>query len=342
MAKTAANYKIGAIYSLATIGLLSTQHPFSVLAAEKLGTSEFICVTEAVLLLCVPFLLRTAETRRDFRTLITSAAHLKKFVALLAIGVASLVLYNLGLGRSHPVVVAAILNLSPFWGAGVALLFAGKKIPTSYALFFVCFVIAFAGATMIAMSQSNDLSLSRKDLGAIFIVPVPILFALSGTLVGKWFAEYDDVACIAVTFVTAAVAIIPITLAISVTRSELALTPDAWPAISLLAVGTVLGVGLGRILYQVSLTATDNDNGFVSMFLLLEPALTCLYSLGMMRWIPQLKFTVGPLFFCGLAVVAIPIFIFSWRAWKGEKREADESAAGADPAPVTQPRLANL
>ena len=46
-------------------------------------------------------------------------------------------------------------------------------------------------------------------------LPVPILWALSGTFVGKWFSDFDDYACISVTFVMAAVVVIPIALAIA-------------------------------------------------------------------------------------------------------------------------------
>ena len=51
-----ANYKLGAVYSLATAVLLAIQEPFSALAARKLTSSEFICLTQIALLLSVPLL----------------------------------------------------------------------------------------------------------------------------------------------------------------------------------------------------------------------------------------------------------------------------------------------
>ena len=57
-------------------------------------------------------------------------------------------------------------------------------------------------------------------------LPVPILWALSGTFVSKWFSDFDDYACIAVTFTMAAVVVIPVTLAIY-SQSGLQLTTDA-------------------------------------------------------------------------------------------------------------------
>jgi hypothetical protein len=89
---------------------------------------------------------------------------------------------------------------------------------------------------------------------------------------------------------------------------------DLLPAIALLAAGTILATGFGRVLYQKSLTVSDNNNGFVSIFFLLTPAFTCLLSLGMSRWISELKFAVGPLFFLGLALIAAPILVFLWQS----------------------------
>jgi DMSO reductase anchor subunit len=89
------------------------------------------------------------------------------------------------------------------------------------------------------------------------------------------------------------------------------------------AAGTILATGFGRVLYQKALTVTDNNNGFVSIFFLLIPAFTCLLSLWMSRWISELKFTVGPLFFLGLGLIAAPILVFLWRSQKGS---SDRSA----------------
>jgi hypothetical protein len=140
------------------------------------------------------------------------------------------------------------------------------------------------------------------------------LWALSGTFVGKWFSDFDEYACIAVTFTMAAVVVVPVTLAIAYAQSGLQLTTDVLPALALLAIGTILATGFGRVLYQRSLTITDNNNGFVSVFFLLIPAFTCLLSLGMSPWIKELKFPVGPLFFLGLGLVAAPILVFLWQS----------------------------
>jgi hypothetical protein len=68
------------------------------------------------------------------------------------------------------------------------------------------------------------------------------------------------------------------------------------------------------VIYQMALSATGNDNGFVTMFFRLGPGLTAHLSLSLLPWLPQLKFSVTPIFFIGLGIVAVPIFLFSWQA----------------------------
>jgi drug/metabolite transporter (DMT)-like permease len=323
MNNQSANYKIGALYSLVTAALLSTQHPFSLLGAKQLSVAKFIFVSEVVLLLFVPFLMFSADTRRDFRKMISSGSLWLKFIALLLIGLLGVFLYNVGLGKSNPIVVAAVLNLAPFWAAIIALIVSRKAILTSWWTFFACLVAAFCGAMMIAISQTNGAAGQSFALNSLvgpwmYAVPVPALYALSGTLVGKWFSDYDESASLAVTFVTAAAVLIPATLFYAYSQSDLGVDAKMIPAIIMLAVGTAGASALGRILYQVSLTKTSNDNGYVTMFFLLIPALTALLSLALSPWIVELKFSVGPLFYAGLILVAAPIFLFSWQSWKAE------------------------
>jgi len=70
----------------------------------------------------------------------------------------------------------------------------------------------------------------------------------------------------------------------------------------------------GRVLYQVALTVTKNDNGFVTMFFLLVPALTCLISIPLSWRIAELRFIAEPMFFSSLLAVAAPLVFFS--NWK--------------------------
>jgi drug/metabolite transporter (DMT)-like permease len=341
--KGRSNLFLGGLYALTTAALLATQAPLSFLAAKQLSVAVFIGATELILLLCVPFMLRTRRSREHFVALLSSASNLVKFGVLLLIGLIGIVLYVFGLGRGHPIVIAAVLNLDPFWAAVIAYLVAGKKIPTSLLTFSLCLIVSFVGAMLLAVSQTDaqSIGLQMFDSGSFLALglalPVPILWALSGTFVGKWFSDFDDYACIAVTFTVAAVVVIPVTLAVAYSQSGLQLTTDVLPALALLAIGTILATGLGRVLYQRALTITDNNNGFVSVFFLLIPAFTCLLSLGMSPWIKELEFPVGPLFFLGLGLVAAPILVFLWQS----QRKLDPSSSQAQEfdhaVPVSDP-----
>jgi drug/metabolite transporter (DMT)-like permease len=323
MANSEKRYRLGTAYSLITIVLLSAQNPLSLTAAQQLSVVNFVLATQLILLCSLPLLLRTGDARRDFRLLMTSAKNLKYMGILLAVGLANHVLYFLALSKADPITIADVLNLSPFWAALVALLVAKKAIPTNAAIFFGCLALAFVGAMLIAISQTKGGSLSLDGLRGLspywlYAVPVPILFALSGTLIAKWFADYDEMACIAVTFVTASMVLIPVTAIISYLRSDLGVFFDPAAGLPLLALGTVLGAAVGLVIYQMALSATGNDNGFVTMFFLLGPGLTALLSLSLSPWLPQLKFSVTPVFFIGLGIVAVPIFLFSWQARRSQ------------------------
>jgi hypothetical protein len=95
------------LYSVATASLLATQHPFSALAAKKLSTAQFVCVSQFALLCSVPLLLLSSTTRRDVWLIVTDASNLGKLLLLFAIGLAGLVSYNFGLSNAHPVLGGA-------------------------------------------------------------------------------------------------------------------------------------------------------------------------------------------------------------------------------------------
>jgi hypothetical protein len=204
----------------------------------------------------------------------------------------------------------------------VALTISRKAIPVSPAVFFGCLAAAFVGAMAVAWSQlggANGLSVSKLADNVlhgtwIYAVPIPILTALSGTLIGKWFAKYDDSAAVAANFVLSGFTIIPVALLVLYERSEL--HSDQFLAIILMIIGTIVAASIGRVLYQISLSATDNDNGFVTMFFLLVPALTSLISLPLSWWIPDLHFVAGPMFFGGLLAIAASLLLFSLKSWR--------------------------
>jgi hypothetical protein len=319
---TKTNFQLGSIYAMATAALLATQEPFSALAAKRLHPLSFVCLTQTALLLSVPVLTARAGSRHDFSALVLTPGNLGKLAILFLIGLIGLLLYNFGLRDAHPIIVAAILNLSPFWAAIVAKVVSGKAIPISPLVFWPCFSVAFVGAMLIAFSQVNDakgacpsaLLESLVHGSWKYAIPIPIFFALSGTLVGRWFRKFDEPASIAANFVVSAGILIPATLMMG-----------GWPvpsgsednlAVLLLLVGTLAAGATGRVLYQIALTATDNDNGFVTMFFLFVPGLSSLISFVLSSWISDLHFTAGWMFFVGLALVAAPLFVFSMKSRK--------------------------
>ena len=71
------NYKLGSIYSIITALLLSTQEPFSFLAAKRFSVIQFVFLTQVALLISIP-LLTAATSRRDLISLLGNAANYGK------------------------------------------------------------------------------------------------------------------------------------------------------------------------------------------------------------------------------------------------------------------------
>ena len=321
-----ANYRLGGAYALLTAFLLSTQEPFSSLAAKHLDTVGFVWVSQVALAVSIPLLLVQPKSRKDFLALLTDSANIGPLLGIFALGMTGLLLYNFGLANAHPIIIAAVLNLSPFWAALVALFISKVPIPASPLVFFGCLAGAFFGAMAIAWSQigaeaaMSGLAESLLHGGWIYAVPIPILSALNGTLIARWFSRYDELAAIAANFLAPAVVLIPITSYMLAGRAGFDST--AIEAIAFMMFGTVVAASIGRVLYQIALTVTREDNGFVTMFFLLVPALTGLISFVMSYWIPDLKFVANGLYFVGLALIAFSLLIFSWRTWAQQERAA--------------------
>ncbi len=147
----------------------------------------------------------------------------------------------------------------------------------------------------------------------LYAIPVPICSALGGTLVCKWFAKYEESAAMAANFAVSALVLIPAAGVYLYWRSELNFGQLA-PVILMIA-GTIVAASVGRVLYQIALSVTGNDNGFVTMFFLLIPALTALISLPMSWWISDLHFAVSWMFYAGLFVVSASLLFFSLKTW---------------------------
>jgi len=320
------NYQLGSLYSVITAFLYATQEPFSFPAARHLNTLQFVALTQISLLVSIPLLLSRPTSRRDFVALFRKPINYGYLAVIFAIGMTGLLLYNFGLSNAHPIIISAILNLSPFWAALVALVLARVPIPISGATFFGCFAGAFTGAMAVAWSQFADAGMSTIGQLAdnfvhgswVYAIPVPLCSALGGTLVGKWLASYDESAAIAANFLTANVILIPGCLAILYWRNELNF--DQLEPMLLMIFGTIVAASVGRVMYQVALTVTGGDNGFVTMFLNLVPALTALISLALSHWIADEHFAINPPFFLGSAVIAASLVLFSLKSWRQPAR----------------------
>jgi drug/metabolite transporter (DMT)-like permease len=325
--KRRVNYKLGSIYSLLTALLVSVQEPFSFLAAKRLSVTQFVFLTQVALVMSIPLLMKNGKSRRDLALLLWNTANYLKFGVLFLIGMAGLLLFKLGLSNAHPIIISAIINLQPFFAALVALLIARVPIPVSPAIFFGCLVSAFLGAMAIAWSQvgeANQPELSKLAESAmhgtwLYAIPVPICSALGGTLICKWFAKYDESAAIAANFAVSSLLLIPAAGFFLYWRSELHFG-QILPVILMIA-GTIIAASVGRVLYQIALSVTGADNGFVTMFFLLIPALTGLISLLLSRWISDLHFAVSWMFYVGLVVVSASLLFFSLKSWGQPDRQ---------------------
>ena len=315
------NYRLGSLYSVITAFLYATQEPFSFPAAKRLSTMQFVCLTQIALLVSIPLLTSRPASRHDFFALLRAPTNYGYLAVIFAIGMSGLLLYNVGLSNAHPIIISAILNLSPFWAALVALFIAKVPIPLSPAIFSSCFAGAFIGAMVVAWSQIGDANkptisqLADNALHGswVYAIPVPLCSALGGTLIGKWFANYDESAAIAANFLVANLLLIPACVLILYWRNELQF--DQLVAIVLMIVGTIVAASVGRVFYQIALTVTGGDNGFVTMFFNLVPALTALISLLLSWWIADLHFVLDPMFFFGSVVIAASLLIFSLKSW---------------------------
>jgi drug/metabolite transporter (DMT)-like permease len=321
------DYRLGTFYAIATAVLVSFQEPFSALAARSLGSLDFMAFTQLALLFSIPLLILRADSRRDFAAIVFGVRNWPKLAVIFLVGVAGLTLYDVGLSSTHPIITAAVLNLSPFWAALIALLVSKRSISVSPFTFFACFLVAFCGAMAIAWSQIDvDSKVLARDVISSFIhsrwiyaLPMPAFFALSGTLVYQWFSDFDEPAAIAANFVVSSLVLIPLAALTSDFGQASQLSQQSAVAILLLLVGTLASSAAGRVFYQMALTATKNDNGYVTMFFLLIPALSALISLMLSHWIPGLQFVPRPMFFVGMALVTIPLFLLSLTSLPGSQ-----------------------
>ena len=341
------DYRRGTAYAIATALLMSFQAPSSVLAARTLGALDFMAFTQFALLLSIPLLILRADSRRDFAAIVFGVRNWPKLAVIFLVGAAGLSLYDVGLSSTHPIITAAVLNLSPFWAAMIAFIVSRRSISSPPFAFLACFIVAFCGAMAIAWSQIDvDSKVLARDVLHSFIhskwiyaLPMPALFALSGTLVYRWFSDFDEPAAIAANFVVSSLVLIPLAALTSDFGHASRLSEPSTMAVLLLLLGTLAGSAAGRVFYQMGLTATKDDNGYVTMFFLLIPVLSALISFLLSWWIPGLQFVPSAMFFVGMALVTISLFLLSLTSWRTSQPRGAAFGAriqedGVEPASV--------
>ncbi len=336
--KGAADYRLGTSYAIATALLMSFQAPFSASAARTLGSIDFMAFTQLALLFSIPLLILRADSRRDFVSIIVRPRSWPKLAVIFLIGVAGLKLYNVGLSSTHPIITAAVLNLSPFWAALVAALISRRAVSSPSLPMLACFLVAFFGAMAIAWSQIDvDSKVLARDVLESFIhskwiyaLPMPAFFALSGTLVYRWFSEFDESAAIAANFAVSSLVLIPLAVFTTSFGQPSHPTQPATVSVLLLLLGTLAGAAAGRVCYQMALTATQDDNGYVTMFFLLIPGLSSLISFLLSRWIPGLQFVPSIMFFVGVALVTISLLMLWLASWRKTQRGVSQLGASLD------------
>lgn len=328
------DYGQGTSYAIGTAVLLAVQEPFSALAARTLTSLDFMALTQVALLLSLPLLLSRADSRRDFAAILLDTRQWPKLAVIFLVGVAGLELYDVGLSSAHPIITAGVLNLSPFWAALVAFAVSRRTISVSPVAFWTCFLVAFFGAMAIAWSQIDiDSRLLARNVIAgllhsrwIYALPMPAFFALSGTLVFKWFPEFDEGASIGANFLVSAMILIPAATISAHFQPAFRLSEGSAGAIGLLLLGTLAASAAGRLFYQKALTATQDDNGYVTMFFLMIPAVSSMISWPLSGWIPTLRFIPSPAFGLGLALVMGPLLLLSFVS-RRERRAAPATPA---------------
>jgi drug/metabolite transporter (DMT)-like permease len=330
-----ADYRLGTSHAIATALLMSFQAPFSAFAARTLGSLNFMALTQLALLFSVPLLILRPESRRDFVAIMFRIRKPPKLAVLFLIGVAGLKLYNVGLSSTHPIITAAVLNLSPFWAALIAALVSKRSVSSPSLPILACFLVAFCGAMAIAWSQIDvDSKVLVRDVLESFIhstwicaLPMPAFFALSGTLAYRWFSDFDETAAIAANFAVSSLVLIPLAAFTTEFGQALHSTEPPTVAVLLLLLGTLAGSAAGRVFYQMALTVREDDNVYVTMFFLLIPALSSLISFVLSRWIPGLQFVPDAMFLVGLALVTISLLMLCLVS--RQKSERGDSSSGA-------------
>ena len=252
------DYRKGTLYALTTAALLALQAPCAAPAARTLNSPDLMALTQIALLFSVPLLIVHREGQRDFAAILLDVREWPKLAVVSLVGATGLAFYNIGLSSTHPIITAAILNLAPFWGAVVAFVISKRSMPVPPLMFAGCFAAAFCGAMTIAWSQieiernvlARDAIESFLHSRWIYALPAPLFLTLGGTLVFKWFSQFEEPAVIAANFMVSSLFLIPIALVASDLGRLFHLSEQSAAAILLLVFGTLASLAAGRVFFS--------------------------------------------------------------------------------------------
>jgi hypothetical protein len=108
------DYRLGTYYAITTAILMAVQAPLSTLAARTLSPLDFMAITQFALLFSIPFLIMRADSRRDFIAIVLGVGNWPKLAMIFLVGVTGLGMSDVGLSSAHPIIAAAVLNLTHF------------------------------------------------------------------------------------------------------------------------------------------------------------------------------------------------------------------------------------
>ena len=150
---------------------------------------------------------------------------------------------------------------------------------------------AGSGTTSLPLFIAFEAGYFAKRGLNVSVNQVGATIAVQGVISGTIDIYQGGTAAIAANFFVSALVLIPVAGCILYWRSEVNFG-QVVPVILMIA-GTIVAASVGRVLYQIALSVTGNDNGFVTMFFLLIPALTALISIPLSWWISDLYFAVS-------------------------------------------------
>ena len=271
---------------------------------------------------------RSVGILRHFVSRRITPTHWPKFLALLAIGLGGLALYDVGLSSAHPIITAAVLNMSPFWAALVAQSSVRQNARRSrHISSSASFFVAFLAAMVVAWSQIDTDSSARsaasdrqRSAQSLDLRPADAhLFRVERQACSTvWFSRYDEGAAIAANFLVSSIVLIPAAVWLAHGRGPPALKRGHGAGDTALVHRHACLFGGRPRLLSAGVERHPQRQWLRDHVLPLIPALSALVSWPLSRWIVTLRFAPSPLFFGGIALVIAPLLLFAFAALRAQ------------------------